>query len=107
MYCTVCISIGASGLSDEPVVDDTVVVLRVVVVVVGVGGDVRWDHDVPGHPGTSPEGGEGPGPGLDDHQDHRPARTQILCVDWWFHLEFFVHVRGDVDQKGGVRREWT
>ena len=37
MYCTVCISIGASvdtGLSDEPVVDDTVVVLRVVVTVV-------------------------------------------------------------------------
>merc|ERR1711920_1066541 len=39
--------------------------------------------------------------------DHRPAREEVLSVDRRLHPVLAVHVRGDVDQKGGVRREWT
>ena len=38
----------------------------------------------------------------DENQDHCSTREKILCLDWWFHLGFFVHLPTDVDQQTGV-----
>merc|ERR1712176_865683 len=39
-----------------------------------------------------------------EDQDHCSTRKKILCLDWWFHLGFTLHLPSYVDHQGRIRR---
>merc|ERR1712110_1212364 len=41
---------------------------------------------------------------LDEGEDHRPARAQVLGLDRWLHPMGALHLPADVDLQAGVRR---
>merc|ERR1711881_466344 len=46
-------------------------------------------------------------PNAKGNQGHRPARAQILGLDWWFDLGLSIHLPTDVDFETGIRRSRT
>merc|ERR1712136_631438 len=44
---------------------------------------------------------------LDEDQDHRSPREEVLGLDRWLHPSLPLHLPGDVDLQAGVRRGWT
>merc|ERR1712035_187743 len=38
---------------------------------------------------------------------HLSTRAKVLCLDWWFHSCFPLHLPGHVDHQAGVRRGRT
>lgn len=68
---------------------------------------VGWYYYVSWYLGSYAEGNHGACAIVNEGQDHRTTRAQILRLDWWFHLGVSFHLPADVDLKAGVRREWT
>jgi actin len=66
---------------------------------------VWWYHHVPRSLGPHAEGDHGPRPLVDEGQDHRSPRAQVLGLDRWFHSRVALHLPADVDLEAGVRRE--
>merc|ERR1711953_549088 len=40
-------------------------------------------------------------------QDHLPTRAKVLCLDWWLHSCFPLHLPSYVDHQAGIRRGRT
>lgn len=66
---------------------------------------VWWHYHVPRYLRPHAEGNHRPRPLLDEGQDHRSSRAQVLGLDRWFHSCLALHLPADVDLKAGVRRE--
>lgn len=66
---------------------------------------VGWYHHVPRSLGPHAEGDHGARPLVDEGQDHRSPRAQVLCLDRWFHSRVALDLPADVDLEAGVRRE--
>lgn len=66
---------------------------------------VRWHHHVPRYLRPDAEGDYRARSVIDEGQDHRPTRTEILRLDWWIHLGFTLNLPADVDLETRVRRE--
>jgi actin, other eukaryote len=66
---------------------------------------VWWYYHVSGPFGPYAKGDHSSGSFIDEDQDHRPARAEVLCLDWWFYLGFPVNLPANVDLEAGVRRE--
>merc|ERR1711964_105059 len=62
-------------------------------------------HHVLRHLGPHAEGDHRSCPVLDEGQDRRSPRAQVLCLDRWFHPRLALHLPADVDLEAGVRRE--
>ncbi len=68
---------------------------------------VWWYNHVPRYLGPYAEGNHRACTIVDEGQDHRTSGAQILCLDRWFYLGFFVNLPANVDIQARVRREWT
>ena len=63
---------------------------------------VWWYHHVPRYLGPYAEGNHCACTIIDEGQDHRTTRAQILSLDRWFHLGFSVDLPANVDLQARV-----
>jgi len=68
---------------------------------------VGWYHYVSWYLGSYAEGNHDTCAIVNEGQDNRTTRAQILRLDWWFYPGVSLHLPTDVDLEAGVRREWT
>ncbi len=66
---------------------------------------VWWYHHVPRSLGPYAEGDHCSCSLVDEGQDHRSPRAQVLRLDRWFHSRLPLDLPADVDLEAGVRRE--
>lgn len=64
---------------------------------------VWWNHHVPWYLRPHAKGNHRSCPIYDEGQDHCSSRTQVLRLDWWFHLGIPFHLPADVDLEARVR----
>ena len=63
---------------------------------------VWWNHHVPRYLRSHAEGNHSSCSVLDESQDHRSPRAQVLRLDRWFHLGLSVYLPANVDLQAGV-----
>jgi actin beta/gamma 1 len=68
---------------------------------------VWWYHHVPWYCRPYAKGNHCPCSQLHEDQDRRPSRTQVLCLDRWFHLGLSLYFPTNVDLQARIRRKRT